>query len=144
MRWMASCTLALAALMTCAMAQTAPQDQIGHKSDPNADEKKTLLLKDFKPGDRRGARQDLFVKYQDRALFGTDGVTQEMYRNNFRWLETADEYFDCWGAPSQGRFEISGLALPDQILEKIRHKNAEKLFNQFRPDSGAKSTREAQ
>jgi predicted TIM-barrel fold metal-dependent hydrolase len=89
--------------------------------------------------------RDLFVKYQDRVMFGTDnGVSEEMYRNNFRWLETSDEYFDYWGAPGQGRFEISGLALPDGVLEKIYHKNAEKLFSQFRPDSGAKSTRGAQ
>jgi predicted TIM-barrel fold metal-dependent hydrolase len=88
---------------------------------------------------------DLFVKYQDRVMFGTDnGVSEEMYRNNFRFLETADEYFDYWGAPGQGRFEISGLALPDPILEKIYHKNAEKLFSQFRPVAGAKSTKGAQ
>src|SRR5215468_11033623 len=80
--------------------------------------------------------RDLFVKYQDRVMFGTDnGVTEEMYRNNFRFLETADEYFDYWGAPGQGRFEISGLALPDTVLEKIYHKNAERLFSQFRPDA---------
>lgn len=89
--------------------------------------------------------RDLFMKYQDRVMFGTDnGVTEEMYRNNFRFLETADESFDYWGVPGQGRFEISGLALPDPILEKIYHKNAEKLFGQFRPDSGAKSTKGAQ
>ena len=88
---------------------------------------------------------DLFLKYQDRIMFGTDnGVSEEMYRNNFRFLETADEYFDYWGAPGQGRFEISGLALPDQVLEKIYHKNAEKLFSQFRPDSGVKSAKGAQ
>src|SRR5215468_7056243 len=88
--------------------------------------------------------RDLFVKYQDRVMFGTDnGVTEEMYRNNFRFLETADEYFDYWGAPGQGRFEISGLALPDDVLEKIYHKNAEKLFSQFRPETGAKSTKGA-
>jgi len=89
--------------------------------------------------------RDLFIKYQDRVMFGTDnGVTEEMYRNNFRFLETADEYFDYWGAPGQGRFEISGLALPDNVLEKIYHKNAERLFSQFRSDSGAKSTKGAQ
>jgi len=89
--------------------------------------------------------RDLFIKYQDRVMFGTDnGVTEEMYRNNFRFLETADEYFDYWGAPGQGRFEISGLALPDTVLEKIYHKNAERLFSQFRSDSGAKSTKGAQ
>src|SRR5882762_1432569 len=57
MRWMVSCSLALAVLVTCAMAQTTPQDQIGHKSDPNADEKKTLLLKDFKPASMLHAGQ---------------------------------------------------------------------------------------
>jgi uncharacterized protein len=78
--------------------------------------------------------RDLFLKYQDRVMFGTDNeVTEAMYRNNFRWLETGDEYFDYWGAPGQGRFEISGLALPDAVLEKIYHKNAERLFQQFHP-----------
>jgi predicted TIM-barrel fold metal-dependent hydrolase len=77
---------------------------------------------------------DLFLKYQDRVMFGTDNeVAEAMYRNKFRWLETGDEYFDYWGAPGQGRFEISGLALPDAVLEKIYHKNAERLFQQFNP-----------
>lgn len=89
--------------------------------------------------------RDLFLKFQDRVMFGTDNsVSEEMYHNNFRFLETADEYFDYWGAPGQGRFEISGLALPDDVLEKIYHKNAEKLFRQFRPETGAKSTKGAQ
>ena len=40
------------------------------------------------------------MKYQDRIMFGTDnGMDEEMYRNHFRWLETADEYFDYWGYP---------------------------------------------
>ncbi len=80
--------------------------------------------------------RDLFLKYQDRVMFGTDnGVSEEMYRNNFRWLETSDEYFDYWGAPGQGRFKITGLALPNEVLEKIYHKNAERLFSQFHPGS---------
>jgi predicted TIM-barrel fold metal-dependent hydrolase len=88
---------------------------------------------------------DLFVKYQDRVMFGTDnGVEEAMYRNNFRWLETSDEYFDYWGAPGQGRFEISGLALPDEVLEKLYHKNAEHLFSQFHANSGKTSSRGAQ
>jgi len=69
-------------------------------------------------------------------MFGTDNeVTEAMYRNNFRWLETADEYFDYWGAPGQGRFKISGLALPDEVLEKLYHKNAERLFSRFHSNS---------
>jgi len=71
----------------------------------------------------------LFLEYQDRILFGTDnGPEEEMYRNNFRWLETADEDFDYWGAPSQGRWKISGLDLPASVLEKIYHVNAERVL----------------
>jgi predicted TIM-barrel fold metal-dependent hydrolase len=50
--------------------------------------------------------REFFLKYQDRIMFGTDnGMDEEMYRNHFRWLETADEYFDYWGYPGQGRLE---------------------------------------
>lgn len=88
--------------------------------------------------------RDLFMKYQDRIMFGTDnGLAEEMYRNNFRWLETSDEYFDYWGSPGQGRFTISGLALPDDVLEKIYHKNAERLFGQFHPNSMRSSNKGA-
>ena len=77
--------------------------------------------------------RELFLKYPDRVMFGTDSEPSEpMYRNYFRWLETSDEYFDYWGAPGQGRFEIYGVALPDQVLQKIYHENAERLFSQFR------------
>ncbi len=77
--------------------------------------------------------RDFFIKYQDRIMFGTDnGMDEEMYRNHFRWLETADEYFDYWGYPGQGRWEIYGMDLPDAVLEKIYHKNAERMFGQFR------------
>ncbi len=77
--------------------------------------------------------RDLFLKYQDRIMFGTDnGMSEEMYRNHFRWLETADESFDPWGYPGQGRWEVYGLALPDPVLEKIYHLNAERMFSQFK------------
>lgn len=77
--------------------------------------------------------REFFMKYQDRIMFGTDnGMDTEMYRNHFRWLETADEYFDYWGYPGQGRWKIYGMELPDSVLEKIYHKNAEKMFAQFR------------
>jgi len=76
----------------------------------------------------RRTRQ-LFLDYQDRILFGTDNTPDvEMYRNNFRWLETADEEFDYWGYPSQGRWRIAGLNLPDSVLEKIYHLNAESIL----------------
>jgi predicted TIM-barrel fold metal-dependent hydrolase len=75
----------------------------------------------------------LFLDYQDRVMFGSDNTPDaDMYRNDFRWLETDDEAFDYWGSPSQGRWTVSGLNLPDDVLEKIYHLNAEKLFRQFK------------
>ncbi len=80
----------------------------------------------------RRARK-LFLDYQDRVMFGSDNTPDaDMYQNNFRWLETDDEAFDYWGSPSQGRWTISGLSLPDTVLEKIYHLNAEKIFSQFK------------
>lgn len=73
--------------------------------------------------------REFFLKYQDRIMFGTDNGPEEgMYQNYFRWLETGDEYFDYWGYPGQGRWKIYGMELPDSVLEKIYHRNADKLF----------------
>lgn len=78
-----------------------------------------------------------FLDYQDRILFGTDAEPEEaMYASYFRWLETNDEYFPYWGYPGQGRWEIYGLGLPDTVLEKVYHLNAEKIFAQFRGSQG--------
>jgi uncharacterized protein len=77
--------------------------------------------------------RELFLKYQDRVMFGTDnGMDEGLYRNQYRWLETSDEYFDPWGYPGQGRWKTYGVGLPDPVLEKIYHKNAERLFSQFK------------
>ena len=77
--------------------------------------------------------REFFLKYQDRIMFGTDnGMKEEMYRNHFRWLETADEYFDYWGYPGQGRWKIYGMELPDSVLEKVYHLNAERMLGQFK------------
>ncbi len=84
----------------------------------------------------RRARK-FFLDYQDRICFGTDMTpSEELYRNYFRWLETADEYFDYFGSPDQGRWKIYGLDLPDPVLEKLYHLNAERIFGQFKGSSG--------
>lgn len=77
--------------------------------------------------------REFFMEFQDRIMFGTDSEPDpKMYANYFRWLETADEYFDYWGYPGQGRWEIYGMELPDEVLEKVYHKNAERMFAQFK------------
>jgi len=75
----------------------------------------------------------LFIDYQDRVMFGTDLHPEPaLYQNYFRWLETADEYFPQFDT-GQGRWNIYGLDLPDPVLEKIYHLNAEKVFGRFEP-----------
>jgi predicted TIM-barrel fold metal-dependent hydrolase len=75
--------------------------------------------------------REFCIKYQDRIVFGTDrppmGPWYEIY---FRFLETLDEYFPHGPEqpPRQGRWNIYGIGLPDEVLEKIYHKNAEKIY----------------
>ena len=55
-----------------------------------------------------------------------------MYANYFRWMGQQIRYFPYWGYPGQGRWEIYGMELPDPILEKVYHKNAERIFAQYK------------
>ena len=75
-----------------------------------------------------------FFKYADRILFGTDLLPDvEMYRLYYRFLETADEYFEYPSHTSrQGRWNIYGLFLPDDVLRKIYRENALKLLPKLR------------
>jgi predicted TIM-barrel fold metal-dependent hydrolase len=72
----------------------------------------------------------LFLKFPDRILFGADLVPEEsMYRLYFRFLETADEYFDYPShASRQGRWQIQGIYLPDDVLRKVYRDNALRLL----------------
>jgi predicted TIM-barrel fold metal-dependent hydrolase len=89
------------------------------------------------------ASRKFFETYQDRIFFGTDAVPppegestpqqvfkDELYEIYYRFLETDDEYFDYAPAPvpPQGRWRIYGVALPDGILKKVYHENAERLL----------------
>jgi predicted TIM-barrel fold metal-dependent hydrolase len=82
-----------------------------------------------------------FDRHQDRILFGTDATphgdetpqqlfNEKLYEIYFRFLETADEYFDYAPAkvPPQGRWRIYGVELPDPILKKVYHDNAVRLL----------------
>ena len=74
--------------------------------------------------------RDFFIRYADRILFGTDLVPEEeMYRLHFRFLETADEYFDYPShASRQGRWQIYGLRLPEDVLRRVYRENALRLL----------------
>jgi predicted TIM-barrel fold metal-dependent hydrolase len=75
--------------------------------------------------------REFFLRYPDRIVFGTDLVpTIEMYRLHYRFFETADEYFEYPShASRQGRWNIYGIFLPDDVLRKIYRENALKLLD---------------
>ena len=53
-----------------------------------------------------------------------------MYRLHYRFLETWDESFDYStdDVPPQGRWQIHGLGLPDDVLRKVYAENARRLI----------------
>lgn len=99
---------------------------------------------------------DFFVRYQDRILFGTDlavtpdGVTLGsrgavpdepsrlplFFNLHWRYFETFDKNFES-PTPIQGRWNISGIGLPREVLEKIYWKNAARLFHLGLPNIAA-------
>jgi predicted TIM-barrel fold metal-dependent hydrolase len=74
--------------------------------------------------------REFFLKYADRILFGSDLLPDvEMYRLYYRFLETADEYFEYPShASRQGRWNIYGIFLPSDVLHKVYRANALKLL----------------
>ncbi len=71
-----------------------------------------------------------FLKYQDRIMFGTDTPPRrDAFRIYYRFLETDDEYFDCSASHHrQGFWNIYGIYLPREVLEKVYFKNAERVL----------------
>jgi predicted TIM-barrel fold metal-dependent hydrolase len=72
-----------------------------------------------------------FLQYPDRILFGTDRPVEERINSTYyRFLETDDEYFSygTGETPRQGRWQVYGLFLPDDVLEKVYSKNAERVI----------------
>ncbi|MBL8171751.1 MAG: amidohydrolase, partial [Acidobacteria bacterium] len=66
-----------------------------------------------------------YGKETPQQIFG-----ELLYEIYYRFLETEDEYFDYAPAevPPQGRWKIYGLGLPEGILKKVYHENAERLL----------------
>jgi predicted TIM-barrel fold metal-dependent hydrolase len=96
---------------------------------------------------------DMFVKFQDRILFGTDfqslqskmilgssgdeppetvADAEVFFRKEYRWLETWDR---DWAhmTPIQGQWNISSIGLPPAVLRKIYFDNARKLLARSLP-----------
>ncbi|MCS6913557.1 MAG: amidohydrolase family protein [Myxococcales bacterium] len=97
----------------------------------------------------QAAMRAFFIKYQDRILLGTDtGVghgphslmfgstgteppterdADRFFESTWRYLETADRDIPS-PTPIQGRWNIDGVGLPREVLEKIYYRNAQRLL----------------
>jgi predicted TIM-barrel fold metal-dependent hydrolase len=93
-----------------------------------------------------------FVDYQDRVLFGSDlGVgpgglmlgssgerpgtraeSRVFFDRHFAFFETERRNMPH-PTPIQGRWTVDGIALPRTVLEKLYHRNAERVFAIERP-----------
>lgn len=75
----------------------------------------------------------LISKHRERVLFGTDTFPPPapLYRHWYRFLETDDEHFPYAtgdGPPSQGRWAVSALGLPREVLEPVYRTNARRVL----------------
>jgi predicted TIM-barrel fold metal-dependent hydrolase len=100
---------------------------------PNADVEISASVQDLGRAPRLW--REFIIKYQDRVLFGSDGGPErgvdDFWTPHWRFLETYDEYFEHpaqmrteGGSPGHGRWNISGIGLPDAVLRKIYYENA--------------------
>jgi hypothetical protein len=77
--------------------------------------------------------RSLVERHPDRVIFGTDAypLSAEQLEVHFRFLESADEGFDYSpGAevPPQGRWTVSGLDLPLELLGGVYADNARRVL----------------
>lgn len=100
---------------------------------PNADIELSATFQDLGRAPRLW--REFILKYQDRIFFGSDGSQRrdpdDFWRPHWRYLETWDEYFPHpaqvrtrSGSPGHGRWHISGIGLPDDVLRKVYYENA--------------------
>lgn len=100
---------------------------------PNADIELSATFQDLGRAPRLW--REFILKYQDRIIFGSDGSQHrnpdDFWLPHWRCLETFDEYFPHpaqvrtpSGSPGHGRWHISGLGLPDEVLRKVYFGNA--------------------
>ena len=78
------------------------------------------------------AVREVVVSHPDRVLFGIDEFPPERanYAIYFRFLETADEHFphSTEEIPLMGRWAVSGLDLPNDVLARVYAANALRLI----------------
>ena len=104
----------------------------------------------------------LFIKHQDRILFGTDfqvydrlilgssgneppptdALAVEFFAKHWRWFETHDRQF-AHMTPIQGDWKIDAIGLPPAVLRKVYFDNARRLLVRALPLPTLKAVRVA-
>jgi predicted TIM-barrel fold metal-dependent hydrolase len=108
----------------------------------NADVEISATLQDLGRAPRLW--REFINKYQDRVFMGSDGGpgrgAEEFWTPHWRYLETYDEYFEHpaqirtpGGSPGHGRWNISGIGLPDDVLRKVYYQNALRHLPSLKP-----------
>lgn len=102
----------------------------------------------------------LFLKHQDRILFGTDFQVYDrlilgssgnepppsdadacaFFEKHWRWLETTDRQFEHM-TPIQGDWKIDAIGLPGYVLRKVYFDNARRLLLRSLPRPVARAVR---
>jgi len=81
----------------------------------------------------------LVLSHPDRVLFGTDRIPPDRptYEIYFRFLETADECFPYSpkDPPPNGRWPISGVDLPAEVLAAVYGENCRRLLPPWKRSS---------
>ena len=102
-------------------------DKLGNHLDefPNVMTEFGALIAEL--GRQPKTARDFFIMYLDRIFFGKDSYNKEEFYTYFRVLESDDEYFNYF-RKRHAFWKMYGLNLPDEVLKKIYHENALKLF----------------
>jgi len=84
-----------------------------------------------------------FLKHQDRVIFGTDltinwndaeedeqdmAAYRRFYDHHRHFFETDERQIEYPGFPIQGRWTVDAIGLPDEVLEKLYVRNAQRLI----------------
>ena len=117
----------------CAHMADIPEDltKLGEYLDAYPNMNVEIAARIAELGRQPYSARKFFLKYSNRILFGTDGVPpMSELIPHFRFLETWDEYFPYEDNPfpPQGLWNIYGIGLPDDVLRKVYHQNAERLI----------------
>jgi predicted TIM-barrel fold metal-dependent hydrolase len=87
------------------------------------------------------ATRALILRHPDRVLFGTDEIppNRAAYQIYFRFMQTSDECFPYSpdDPPGSGRWQISALDLPADVLGRVYADNARRLVPGLAAAGGA-------